>query len=90
MSNLNDAEQLKRLIVQPMIDAVNASMEGHMKAMDAKLEGLVTSVNDHKTRIEAIEAGRKKAMIGYGVYATGTSIAIGAGWNWLKKKIGAA
>lgn len=52
-----------------------------------KIDSLISQVGPLERRINVLEAGQRKALWGWGVYFTTTSILIGTGLNWLIRKL---
>jgi hypothetical protein len=88
---LENAKLYQQVLIEPVVAAVEAKLnaglaamaktqEEHLAAQDVKL--LV--ITDHEKRLKTIEGSQKKALVGWGVYATGLSLAIGVATNWLR------
>ena len=80
---LADAERFQRLFVKPMVDAVRQELQPVIQGMaDQALKD-----KEQDGKIQALESGQKKAMVGWGVIATGLSIALVSCWEWAFKKV---
>ena len=78
--DLNDAEQIKALIVDPMVTALRQEIE-------SQLSPLLKSQQDHETRIAGLESDQKKAMLGFGVLSLAVSAGVTAAWQWIRSKV---
>lgn len=85
--NIDDAEQLKRLIVDPMIAAVKTEMQGHVDQMVEAVKGLKTNVDNHDDRLNALEKNQKKGMVGWGVLTLAVGTGVTMAWNYIKAKV---
>lgn len=85
--NLNDADKIKELIVQPMVDAVRAEMRTATDAMRDQIQPLVALKQNHEDRLGKLENNQKRAMVGWGVFASGMALAATASWEWVKSKV---
>lgn len=74
--NLNDADKIKELIVQPMIDALRL-----------EIKPLVDMKQFHEARLVKLENNQNRALIGWGVFASGIAIAVTASWEWVKSMV---
>ena len=69
---MDEGEQLKRIVVEPMIDGLRKEMQPIIKLLNA-----------HDTRLDKLESTNKKAMVGWATIATVGTV----GWNWLQAKV---
>ena len=69
---MDEGEQLKRIVVQPMIDGIRQEMQPVIKLLNA-----------HEARIAKVEAQQKRALVGYGALCLGGT----AIWNWVQAKL---
>ncbi len=85
---LEEAERFQRMFVQPVAETIRTEM----RTLVTPLVDRVTAVeNDNKSvkdRLNQLESSQSKALIGWGVFATGLSIVLSASWNWIKERIG--
>lgn len=88
MTELERAEQFKRLFVDPAVEAMCEKMKGQIAPVLAKLETLAQKDGEHDARLARLESRQSKALIGFAVYASAASIVVGATWDWLKRKVG--
>jgi len=75
--NLADAERFQRLFVQPMVEAVKTEVR-------TSIYPLVQGHAELGRRVDALEGSQRKALVGYSVFAAGLSVALAAGWDWIK------
>jgi hypothetical protein len=73
--NLHDAEELKRLVVEPMIESIRA-----------ELRPLTDKVSNHEQRVGKIESNQKKALGIYAMLAMFGGMGFTAGYNWVVRK----
>jgi wobble nucleotide-excising tRNase len=74
--DIDEAEKLKELIVQPMVDAIRS-----------EIKPIADQVTNHNQRIKTLEDNQKRALAGFAVYSTGLSLLVGSAWGWIKSKI---
>lgn len=85
--SFEDAERYKRLFVDPAVEALGAKMESHLKPItDAIAEQKATNSKQDE-RLENLEASQGKALIGYGIFATGISVVLAGSWDWIKTHV---
>lgn len=86
LNNLDDIEQLKRLIVDPMIEAVRAEIKPIARTTYAnrnRLQALEADVPANlDTRLGKLESNQKKALLGY----AGIVMLVTMGFNYVKAK----
>ena len=75
--NLDDAEQFRKLVVEPVIDALRA-----------EIMPIRALVNQHEKRLKAIEANQSKALLGFAGVALALTVLFNAMWVWVKRKAG--
>jgi len=75
--NLADAERFQRLFVLPVVEAVRVEVR-------SSIQPLVSAQADQEARLKELEGSQRKALIGYAVFASGLSIVLAAGWDWIK------
>lgn len=87
-----EAERFKRLFVDPAVNAMGQEIKSHLapiiqgqRKLFAQMEEQNSRDIKQDNRLAALEGSNKKAMVGWGVFATGLSIALSAGWNWITK-----
>lgn len=85
--DLERAERYQRLFVRPIVDQLKIELEAHIAPLVTAQQDQRTILSEHGRRIGRLEGSQKKALIGFGFYASIASIAVGAGWNWIKGKI---
>ena len=69
---MEEGEQLKRIVVQPMIDGLRQEMQPIVKLLNA-----------HDARLAKLEGTNKKAMVGWATIAAVCTL----GWNWVQGKV---
>lgn len=69
--NLAEVERLKELIIQPMIETIQA-----------ELKPLVQAKAEHEQRLAKLEGNQKKALMGY----AGIVALLTLGFNYVKAK----
>lgn len=84
MSALDDAEQFKRLFIDPAVQAIGERMEAHLKPITDKQELQQKQIDGHATDIAKLKSENKKAMWGWGVYATGLALTLSSVWGWIR------
>ena len=83
---IDELEQFKRLVVDPVVDAVKTEMSSHVTQVEATLKNAASILKDHETRLGGLEQSQKRALVGWGVFAVGLSAAGTTFWNYLKSK----
>lgn len=76
-------EQFTRIFVAPMIEAMSKRLDDHM----AQIKTAIEPVGRFDGRITKLESNQKKALAGWGVFATALSGITVAGWAWFKGHI---
>lgn len=77
MLNANDLEQIKRIVVDPTVEAVRA-----------EVAPLVQNDQRQQERLDALEKNQGRALAGLAAYATALSIGLGFTLDYIKRKIG--
>jgi len=92
---LAEAERFKRLFIDPAVNAMSDKMEAHLAPIISGQRKLFAQMSEQQDkdktqddRLQALETKQSKALVGWGVFATGMSIVFSASWNWIAKKIG--
>lgn len=81
-----EAEHFQNVCVRPLIAAVETSLKSQIQPIvDAQVENK-RRLDEHEMALNSLKAGNKKAMIGYGVYATVAAAAVGSAWGWIRTK----
>lgn len=89
MSNpWEDAEHFQNIVVKPLIAQVEASIRAELGPIVSAQADVKKRQDATDARVATLESGHKKALIGYGVYATVAAAAIGSGLSWAKKRLG--
>lgn len=82
--DMEDAERYQRLFVAPMVEAVEKKLEAMLSPVIQASGQLRTDVDAATGRIVKLESTNKKALVGWGVFATGVAAAMSYGWNFIK------
>lgn len=89
--NLEDAERFQRLFVSPMVVAVKGEVESMCNALKSEFANHVAATKELSTKVDTVQAdvnnlksNQKKALVGWGVFATGIAAGISFGWNYIK------
>ena len=79
--NLNDAAEIKALIVDPVVEGVESRLGARIASLEA---------SDHRQQadIDALKRNQKRAMLGYSGIVVVVSVAFNAATGWVKKKLG--
>lgn len=83
-----EAERFQRLFVLPVADAVRVEVRNALSPLTDRVQTVEAKVKSYEDRVTALEAAKTKALVGYGVFATGLSIAMSYAWTWISKRIG--
>lgn len=86
--SIAEADRFQRLFVAPAVEAMGAKMEAHLAPLVEAQKTLLIIQSKHGERLDKLEGGQRKALVGYGVFAAGLSVALAAGWDFLKRKVG--
>lgn len=81
---LEKAEQYQRLFVKPMIDALETKLETMLQPVLDDHKKLRGEVDGLSTRTSALEGSQKKALAGWGVFATALAGVMSYAWTWIK------
>lgn len=81
------AEQFQRLFVTPMIEMVKTEMNNHVAEIKSIAGDAIGQVKAMDARVTKLEGSQKRALLGWGVYATAIGIACTAAWKWITSKI---
>lgn len=82
--NMEDAEQIKKIIVDPMIEALKAELEPFRDTV----ENHEWRIKGQYSRIVKLEKNQRKAMIGYAGIVLLVSTGFTALVDWAKRKVG--
>lgn len=85
--DLNDAEQIKRLVVDPTVEAMCAKIQAELAPILRAQQDTSIILKDHAARIGGLEGNQRRALLGWGVASLGVSAAITASWNWIRSKV---
>lgn len=85
--NLNDADKIKELIVQPMVDAVRAEI-APLVATKQNHEDRIARLEAQKNeRLDKLESNQRKGLWGWGVFASAVALGVGSLWGWVKSVV---
>ena len=76
-------EQFTRIFVAPMIEAMNKRLDDHV----AQMKAAIAPVAGFDGRIAKLESNQKKALWGWGVFASAVSGAMIFCYGWIKGHI---
>lgn len=92
--DLKEAERIRDIIVQPMVDALKQQINTLSTSIDQKLQPLIDTnksqdarLTDHDTSIAGLQKNQKRALVGWGVFATAVSMGLTASWEWVKGRV---
>jgi Ni,Fe-hydrogenase III large subunit len=85
--NLEDAERFQRLFVTPMIEAVRTEVKNQLAPVVEGHRKLFAEQERIRDRLNTVERMQKKALVGYGVFASGLAVIVAAVWDWIKSLI---
>lgn len=71
---VEDVQRWQRLVVEPVVSE-----------MEKRLEAMLQPLVDLPARVVKLEGNQKKALLGWGVFATGTAGGMSYAWNWIKQ-----
>lgn len=83
----NDLIALRELLVKPAIEMLRVELKTHTDTIEKIVEGMNTRVGGVEQRTSSLESGQRKAMIGFGVYATALATGVGVFTNWIRSKL---
>lgn len=88
---IENAELFTKHFVDPAVERMGNEIRSQLAPLVNEVENLKKQVGDHDLqtknqgeRIGKLEGGQKKALVGWGVFATIGSIVVGAAWGWVK------
>jgi hypothetical protein len=82
--NLEDAENIKKVIVDPVVEALRAEIAPLKK----ELEDHEWKIKGQYARIVKLEGNQKKALLGYAGIVAVVSFGFSAALDWAKRKMG--
>jgi|1185.fasta_scaffold59536_2 hypothetical protein len=82
--NLEDAENIKKVIVDPVVDALRLEIAPLRK----ELEEHEWKIKGQYARIIKLEGNQKKALLGYAGIVALVSIGFNSALEWAKRKMG--
>lgn len=85
---LDQAEKLKRLIVDPMVERVRDELHDVIKPVVERHRVLEEEQKAQRAELDEIKSKQNKAMVGWGVFATGLSLVLTSAGGWIKERIG--
>lgn len=91
---LERADQFKRLFIDPAVEAMGDRIQAQLEPIVAGQKHILEKLNEQKVkdaeqdrRLDNLEKSHTKALIGYGVFATGISVVLAACWDWIKGRL---
>lgn len=81
---LEDAERYQRLFVAPLVERVGAEVKLLCEGLQSKFTTIETEQKTVRKDVDDLKANQKKALVGWGVFATGIAMACTFCWNWVK------
>lgn len=84
MTELEKAEQFKRLFVDPAVNAMSERVQAQLAPIVRSIEQQTAKDEQQDRRIASLEGRWTKALVGFGMF----SLIIGVAWGWIKDKIG--
>lgn len=85
--DLETIERYQRLFVAPLVNAVEAKIEGMLQPMIREQAALRKDVGGLQDRTGKLEGSQKKALVGWGVFATALSLTGTALWGKIKSRL---
>jgi ribosome-interacting GTPase 1 len=82
--NLEDAENIKKVIVDPVVEALRAEMAPLRK----EIEEHEWKIKGQYARIVKLEGNQKKALLGYAGIVALVSMGFNAALAWGRRKLG--
>ncbi len=79
-----EAERFQRLFVMPMVDAIRVEVRNHLGPIIESNKVITAEQAAQAARLTNLEGSQKKALVGYGVFAAGLSVALAAAWDYVK------
>jgi hypothetical protein len=86
--SFESAERFQRLFVVPMVESVKNEVKTFCDSLKAEFASERDEQKQLREDVNSLKGNQKKALLGYGVWATALSAFIGFAGNWLKNKIG--
>lgn len=83
-----EAERFQRLFVTPVVTQMKTEITALIQPVVDSHKSMQGKLIEQDKRITDLENGQRKALVGYGVFAAGLSVVVGASWDWLKGKVG--
>jgi hypothetical protein len=79
------AEKFQQHFVTPMVAAVEIKLTTLLQPVIDTQKALGEKVVGHDKAIANLQGSQKKALVGWGVFATGGAAAMSYAWVWIKK-----
>lgn len=86
--SFEEAERFQRLFVKPMVDAVRVEVKSQLEPVVSFITTQQAKDQKQDERLTNLEGSQRKALVGWGVFATFLSIMLTAGWNKIKSLLG--
>lgn len=83
--NLEDAERFQRLLIEPMLRGMQEKLDTHHAEVTAQVASISAALLTQDQRIQKLESGQKKALIGWSAYATLCAAGLSYCWSWFKQ-----
>jgi hypothetical protein len=85
--NFADAKVFQDLFITPLLKTQEESNQRHLDELKKIVAPVVEATQKFEGRLSKLEKDQKKALLGWGVYATAIGIGCTAAWKWISSKI---
>lgn len=85
--NFADAKLFRELFIDPAIEAIREEMRSHLGPIAETQKAVTAKVDGFDARMSRVEKDQKKALLGWGVYATALAAGMTYAWKYISSKI---
>lgn len=82
--DLEQAQFIQGILVKPMVDAVEAKIENMLKPLVDAVAAYPSRFAAIEGRATNLEGSQKKALVGWGAFATVAAGGMSYAWGWIK------
>src|SRR5271157_4865026 len=88
-NNLKEQDLLaiKALLIDPLKETLHEAIGAAIAPLVLRVENVEESETKTIERVSSLEGSQRKALLGWGVIATGFAGLISWGWTWIKSKL---
>lgn len=84
---LQDAEQVKEVLLDPMREAMRSEFQTQLAPLVAAQKANAETIEQNTKDIQDLKDTQRKALLGFGIYASIAAVAVGSAWSWFTSKL---